>query len=60
LIDGEVILWTGEMNGRNQSERTGVCLFKRGFTGKCLPSFRFNPATALRISLLNQTAFHVI
>jgi hypothetical protein len=60
LIDGEVTLWTGEMNGRNESEGAVVCLFERGFTGKRLPSFRFNPATPLRISLLNQTAFHVI
>jgi hypothetical protein len=53
LVDGEVIFWTGEMNGRDQPEEAIVCLFKGGFTGKGLPLFDLDKTTPLGISLLN-------
>jgi hypothetical protein len=58
LIDGEVILWAGEMDSGDQPEEAMVCLFKGGFTGKGLSLFDFNKTTPLGIPLLNQIAFH--
>jgi hypothetical protein len=53
LVDGEVILWTGKMNGGDQPEGTLVCLFEGRFTGKRSPSFDLNKTTPLGISLLD-------
>jgi hypothetical protein len=53
LVNGEVILRTGKMNGRDQSEGTLVCLLEGRFTSKRSPSFDLNKTTPLRISLLD-------
>jgi hypothetical protein len=53
LIDGEVIFWTGEMNGRDQPEEAVVCLFESGLAGKRLPLFDLNKTVSLGISLLD-------
>jgi hypothetical protein len=53
LVDGEVILWTGEMNGGDQPAEAVVRLFEGGFAGKSLPLFDLNKTVSLRISLLN-------
>jgi hypothetical protein len=53
LVDGEVILWTGEMNGGNQPEEAIVCLFEGGFAGKRLPLLDLNKTVSLRITLLD-------
>ena len=59
LIDGKVVLWTGKMNRINQPEGTVVCLFQGNFTGRKFFPFDLRVATSLRISLLNQAAFHL-
>jgi hypothetical protein len=53
LVDGEVILRAGEMNGGDQPERTLVCPFEGRFTGKGFPPFDLNKTTPLGISLLD-------
>jgi hypothetical protein len=53
LVDGEVILWTGEMNGGDQPEKAVVCLFESGFAGSRLPLSDLNKTVSLRISLLD-------
>jgi hypothetical protein len=58
LVDGEVIFWTREMNGRDQPEEAMIRLFKGGFTGNGLPLFDLDKTTPLGISLPNQIAFH--
>jgi hypothetical protein len=53
LIDGEVIFWTGEMNGGDQSEEAVVCLLESSFAGKKLPLLDLNKTVSLGISLLD-------
>jgi hypothetical protein len=53
LINGKVILRTGEMNRRDQPEESIVCLFEGDFTGKRLPLFALHITAPLRISLLD-------
>jgi hypothetical protein len=53
LVDGEVILRTGEMNGGDQPEEAVVCLFEGGFASKGFPLFDLNKTVSLRISLLD-------
>jgi hypothetical protein len=53
LIDGEVIFWTGEMNGGDQPEEAVVCLFEGGFAGKRFPPLDLNKTVSLRIALFN-------
>jgi hypothetical protein len=53
LVDGEVILRTREMNGRDKPEEAVVCLFEGGFAGKGLPLFDFDKTVSLRIPLFD-------
>jgi len=53
LVDGEVILWTGEMNGGDQPEEAVVCPFEGGLAGKSLPLFDLDKTVSLRIPLLD-------
>jgi hypothetical protein len=53
LVNGEVVFWTGEMNGGDQPEVTIVCLFESGFAGNRLPLFDLNKTVSLGISLLD-------
>jgi hypothetical protein len=53
LVDGEVILWTGEVNGGDQPEEAIVCLFEGGFAGKSLPLFDLDKTVSLRVPLLD-------
>jgi hypothetical protein len=53
LVDGEVIFWTGEMNGRDQPEQAVVGLFQSGLAGKRLPLLDLNKTISLGISLLD-------
>jgi hypothetical protein len=58
LIDGKIVFWTGEMNGRDQPKKAVVRLLECGFAGERLPPLDFRKATSLRISLFNQIALH--
>jgi hypothetical protein len=58
LVDREIIFRSGELDGRDESSKTIVCLLKGRFAGKGLSSFDFDETTSLRISLFNQIAFH--
>jgi hypothetical protein len=53
LVDGEVVLWTGEMNRGDQPEEAGVRPPESGFAGGELPLSGFNKTVSLRISLLD-------
>jgi hypothetical protein len=53
LVHGEVILWTGEMNRRDQSEEAVVCLFEGGFASKRLPLSGLDKTVSLRVPLLD-------
>jgi hypothetical protein len=58
LIDGKIVLGTGELNCGNEPERTAIGLLERGLAGEALPSSNVHGATSLGVSLLNQIAFH--
>jgi len=53
LVDGEVILRTGEMNRGDQPEEAMVCLSEGGFAGRRLSLFDLNETVSLGISLLD-------
>jgi hypothetical protein len=53
LVDGEVILRTGEMNGGDQPDETVICLFEGGFARKRLPLIDLDKTVSLRITLFD-------
>jgi hypothetical protein len=53
LVDREVILRTGEMNGGDQPEEAVVRLFEGCFAGKRLPLFDLDKTVSLRIPLFD-------
>jgi len=59
LVDGKIVFWPGEVNSGNQSKGTVVCLLEGDFASSSLLPLNLDEATPLRISLLDQIAFHV-
>jgi hypothetical protein len=59
LIDGEIVFGTRELNCGDEPEETALCLFERGLAGEDLSLSNINGTTSLRVSLLNQIAFHL-
>jgi hypothetical protein len=53
LVNGEIILWAGEVNCRDASENSVVGLFDGCFACQGLPLIDLDEATPLRITLLN-------
>jgi len=59
LVNGEIILWAGEVNCRDASENPVVGLLEGGFACQGLPLIDLDQATPLWITLLNQIALHL-
>ena len=53
LVDGKVILWTGEVDSGDEPEETVVRLSEGGFTGRRLSSVDLDQTASLGISLLD-------
>jgi hypothetical protein len=59
LVNGKIVLGPRKVNCRDASERAMVTLLKSDFAGKSLFPLCLDKATSLRVSLLNQMAFHL-
>jgi hypothetical protein len=59
LIDGKVILRTGQMNRGDQAKEAPIRLFESRLAGVKLSSFGLGQATTVGISLLDEITFHV-
>jgi hypothetical protein len=58
LINGKVIFRTGEMNSRDTPQRPLVGSLEGCFAGKGFPLVHLDVTATLRVSHLNQMAFH--
>ena len=59
LVDGKVILRTGQMNRGDQAKEALVRLFDGRLAGVKLSSFGLGQATPVGIPLLDEITFHV-